>query len=80
MKNTKKVYLLIDERSEPCNDDTKTFVFGTKEKAIEKMEENWKNFIESNGKDCIEYDEKESKRRQNDELVLDMRIEEKEVF
>lgn len=76
----KKVYLLIDQRNEPCNDDTKTFVFGTKEKAIEKMEENWKNFIENNDENCIEYDGKEAKRWQHYEIVYDMRVEEKDVL
>lgn len=76
----KKVYILIDERLEPCNDDTKIFVFDTKEKAIAKMEENWKYFLENNNEDCVEYDDKESKRRQDDEIVYDMRVEEKEVL
>lgn len=76
----KKVYILIDEQLELCNDDTKIFVFDTKEKAIAKMEENWKYFLESNNEDCVEYDDKESKRRQDDEIVYDMRVEEKEVL
>ena len=80
MKNNKSVYLLIDERSEPLGGDTKIFVFDTKEKAVQKMEERRKEFLSHEYWDYIEYDEKESKRRQNDELVLDMYIEEKEIL
>lgn len=79
MKNTKSVYLLIDERSEPLGCDTRIFVFTTKEKAIAKMEERRKNFLSHEDEDYIETDEETYKRRQDDELVLDMRIDEKTI-
>ena len=76
MKNN-KVYILVDERNEHFWYDEKIFVFSSKEKAKEKMEKRRKDFLSHEDKDYIETDKELCKRRQNDDIILDMFIDEK---
>lgn len=81
MKNTKKVYLLIDQWSEPLWYDEMFFTFNTKEKAIAKMEERRNSFLSHEDEDYITEDEKESKERKyDDDLWYNMYIKETELL
>ena len=74
-----KVYILVDEWSEPLWWDLKIFVFSDLEKACQKMEERRNDFLSHEDLDYIETDKKLYKRWQNDEIVLDMYIDEKPI-
>ena len=50
----KKIYILIDEWTEPCWYDRMIFVFDSKEKAIAKMNERRDDFLSHEDEDCIE--------------------------
>lgn len=76
MKNN-KVYILVDEWTEPFWYDEKIFVFSTIEKAKEKMEKRRKDFLSHEDEDYIEIDKDTEKRRQDDDIILDMFIDEK---
>lgn len=80
MKNTKSVYLLIDQWTETFWNETNVTVFDTIEKAKAKLEEKRKDFLEHESKDYIDFENDVNKRRQKDELVLDMRLDEKEIL
>ena len=81
MKNTKKVYLLIDQWLEPLWYDEMFFTFDTKEKAIAKMNERRDEFLGHENEDYIverEYDHR--KRKYDDDLWYNMYIKETELL
>lgn len=77
----KKIYILIDEWTEPCWYDRMIFVFDSKEKAIAKMNERRDDFLSHEDEDCIEEREDDYRKwKYDDDLYYEMSIEEHDVL
>ena len=73
------VYLFHHDWCEGGYTDPMVEVYSTYELALERLNKVWEWFLECNNSDCVEINDKDCKRWQDNEYVFDVYISKEEV-